>query len=84
MATKVRLGKLHDDGNVVPQLGQVISERGMIELPVSFAHAIAAGTFQGPHRDPFDRMLIAQSRIEAIPIVTIDTIFPEYGVSVFW
>lgn len=39
---------------------------------------------EGPHRDPFDRMLIAQSREEGLPIVNADRIFGSYGASVIW
>ncbi len=84
MATKVRLGKLRDSTNSVPQLASVLRDRGMVELPVTVVHAVEAGGLPGAHRDPFDRMLIAQSRIERVPVVTIDPIFPEYGAKVIW
>jgi len=47
-------------------------------------HAILAGKLPGPHRDPFDRMLIAQSKLENIPVITKDPVFKEYGVQVYW
>ena len=84
MATKVRLGKLRDPDGVVPRLSQVLRDRALTALPVTVDHAVAAGGFSGPHRDPFDRMIIAQSRIEGLPVVTTDPIFTRYAVPVIW
>lgn len=84
LSTKVRLGKLVDATGVIPRLPDVLRERGMTELPVTVTHAVAAGSLPGPHRDPFDRMLIAQSRIEGVPVVTLDPVFPSYAVDVLW
>jgi PIN domain nuclease of toxin-antitoxin system len=84
MATKVRLGKLRDPTNVIPRLSATLVERGMIELPISVAHATEAGSLGGTHRDPFDRMLIAQSRIEELPVVSVDPVFAHYEVRVVW
>jgi PIN domain nuclease of toxin-antitoxin system len=47
-------------------------------------HAPRAGTLPGPHRDPFDRMLIAQSRFESLPIISADAVFAGYGIDVVW
>jgi PIN domain nuclease of toxin-antitoxin system len=84
MATKVRLGKLRDPANAVPRLSSILVERGMIELAITVAHASEAGLLPGVHRDPFDRMLIAQSRIEELPLVTTDPVFEEFDVPVIW
>ena len=84
MATKIRIGKLRDPANAVPRLSKVLEESGMTELPVTVTHAVEAGGIPGPHRDPFDRMLIAQSRIEQLPVVTSDPIFDRYEVRVVW
>ncbi len=84
MATKVRLGKLRDPGGAVPRLSQVLRDRALTALPVTVDHAVAAGGLSGPHRDPFDRMLIAQSRIEGLPVVTADPVFTRYAVPVIW
>ncbi len=84
LSTKVRLGKLTDATHVIPRLPDVLLERGMTELPVTVAHAVESDALPGPHRDPFDRMLIAQSRIEQVPVVTIDPVFQTYAVDVIW
>lgn len=84
MAMKVRIGKLADPAGAIPRLGAVLAERGMTELPVSIAHAVEAGRMGGEHRDPFDRILIAQSRLEGLVVVTSDAAFAENGVRVIW
>lgn len=53
-------------------------------LPISAEHAEAAGNLPGPHRDPWDRILIAQADAEGLTVVTIDGVFRRYGVSVLW
>jgi PIN domain nuclease of toxin-antitoxin system len=53
-------------------------------LAITLAHARLAGTLEGPHRDPFDRMLIAQCRHEALPIVSGDPVFAQYDMRVIW
>ena len=47
-------------------------------------HAIRAGLLPGPHKDPFDRMLIAQAQAESIPIISNDPVFDAYGVRRIW
>lgn len=84
IATKYRLGKLKLKAWTPADLPMLL-ERSWIEvLNVSIPHAIQAGTLGGLHRNPFDRLLIAQSQIEEIPVVTADPIFAEYGVEVIW
>jgi PIN domain nuclease of toxin-antitoxin system len=53
-------------------------------LPVSHLHALKAGAYPHPHRDPFDRMLAAQSEIEALPIVGCDGSLQALGVRTVW
>ena len=43
-----------------------------------------AGNLVGPHKDPFDRMLAAQSLIEDMPLVTVDAVFGQFGVRTIW
>ena len=54
------------------------------ELPVSWDHGFAVRTLTGPHADPFDRLLIAQSQVEGLTIVTNDRAIRSYPVSVLW
>jgi len=53
-------------------------------LPISFAHASAAGRLPMSHKDPWDRLLIAQAQIEGVPIASPDTVFAQFGCRVFW
>ena len=56
----------------------------MAVLPVDLQHALTAGSLPGSHRDPFDRMLIAQAQIEGLPVITRDPVFRRYGAEVLW
>jgi PIN domain nuclease of toxin-antitoxin system len=53
-------------------------------LPITLAHVLAAGRLDSIHKDPFDRMLIAQSRVEALSVVTIDPVFAAHRIPVIW
>ena len=84
IATKQRLGKL--DG--VPRAGERFSELVMADgfqhLAVDHRHALRAGGYVLEHRDPFDRMLAAQSELEALPLVTRDPAFALFGTRILW
>jgi PIN domain nuclease of toxin-antitoxin system len=54
------------------------------ELPISVNHAVVAGGLPLVHRDPFDRLLVAQAQVEGLPVVTGDPNFARYGVEVVW
>ena len=57
---------------------------GLIELPVTTDHAIEAGLLPRLHRDPWDRLLVAQARVEGVPILTSDTLLHRYEVARIW
>lgn len=57
---------------------------GLIELPITLDHAIEAGTLPRHHRDPWDRLLVAQARIEGVPILTADSMLLKYEVATIW
>lgn len=84
IATKHRLGKLPEAGDVPTRLPHYLRKAGFDTMVISVDHALAAGALPGPHRDPFDRMLIAQARIEQLAIVTTDAVFRQYEVDVVW
>ena len=84
VATKARLGKLPEAGDVAAKLPHYIRQARFLELPITIGHSLKAGALPGPHRDPFDRMLIAQSFITDYPVVTTDQVFKEYGAKVIW
>ena len=82
--TKHRLGKLPHAGEAVRDLRGAVQRAGFEPLSISLDHAIEAGRLASPHRDPFDRMLAAQSRLEKIPLVTDDKIFATLSVPTLW
>jgi len=84
IGTKHRLGRLPEATEVVHNLPPLLRRSRMEVLPIALEHALAAGMLPGPHRDPFDRMLIAQARLERLPIVTNDPVFARYEVEVLW
>ena len=76
IAIKQSLGKLDLDGDV----GELVEREEFDELPVRIAHALEAESLPLHHRDPFDRMLIAQSRREDLVLLTGDRVFTRYDV----
>jgi PIN domain nuclease of toxin-antitoxin system len=84
IATKVRLRRLPAAADLVQNF-VVDLERERIEiLPVDAEHGIRAGLLPGPHKDPFDRMLIAQALAENVPIISNDRALDGYGVRRLW
>jgi PIN domain nuclease of toxin-antitoxin system len=61
-----------------------IESQGFVPLSITVHHAQRAGALVGPHRDPFDRMLIVQTQAEGVPIASNETIFDDYGVTRLW
>lgn len=84
IATKFRIGKLSEAEPVALDIADAIASEGFIELPVTVAHAQRAGALPEPVRDPFDRMLIAQSIAEGMPLVSNERRFDRYGVIRLW
>ena len=84
IAIKVRLGKLPTAVDLTADFASQIEREGFHLLPISAEHGIRAGLLPGPHKDPFDRMLIAQTQAENIPIITNETVFETYGVRRLW
>ena len=84
ISTKYRLGKLPQAHDAVHNLSTLLRRSRMEKLSITFEHAFAAGALPGPHRDPFDRMLIAQCQLEDLPIVTSDPAFNQYEVRIVW
>jgi len=84
ISTKHRLGRLHSATPLVQDMRGWIARAGFSELEISIAHAQRAGSWPQPHRDPFDRMLAAQSVLEELPIVSRDPALPQFGVVPVW
>jgi PIN domain nuclease of toxin-antitoxin system len=83
-ANKFRLGKWPEANRVANSFVQTMNAQGIEILAVSAEHARLAGLMTGAHRDPFDRMLAAQSQIEQMPLVTADPAFKAFGTKVIW
>ena len=75
---KQALGKL----SITPNFYEVIKDEGFEMLPITPEHACAVGDLQMHHRDPFDRMIIAQAKLEGLMVVTHEAIFKKYDISV--
>jgi PIN domain nuclease of toxin-antitoxin system len=80
---KVNLGKL-DAKRLISDLASVLFERRFRRLAISVDHAIRAGALPRHHKDPFDRMLVAQAQALGFPIVSADAALDRYGVARIW
>lgn len=81
---KVQVGKLDLPSPAGPYIINKLSENRIQTLPITLDHLLAFGRLPMHHRDPFDRMLIAQAVEEGLPIVTSDSYFSRYPVEVIW
>jgi PIN domain nuclease of toxin-antitoxin system len=84
IATKYRIGKLPEAKLLYENFHSVLEDFNYIELPVKAEHGLKAGTLMGDHKDPFDRLLAAQSIVEGIPIMTIDARIRDLGAEIVW
>ncbi len=84
IATKNRLGKLPLPPDLLSNLGRAITDEGWTPLPIGIDHAQFAGSWPADHRDPFDRMLAAQSKLERLTLVTLDEAFEEFKIKTLW
>ena len=84
VATKHRIGKLPTVGPLARDFAAEIARQGFLELPISLADGQQAGNLAGDHKDPFDRMLIAQSRTHGLALISNEEVFDAYGVIRLW
>jgi PIN domain nuclease of toxin-antitoxin system len=75
IATKYRIGKLPEAKQIVEEYSQILRQAKFIELSISSAHALRSGSLPIDHRDPFDRMIMAQAELENLPVITYDEAF---------
>lgn len=78
VAIKAALGRIEIE---LDELDDAIMKGGFQPLAISFRHAVGVGRLPGVHRDPFDRMLVAQAAVEKLRIVSHDRVFERYGLS---
>lgn len=85
LATKYRLGKLPGAQVLLLGYSEHLERLNARELSVTSRHALDAGSLSWDHRDPFDRMLAAQSMVESLALVTADPVFADLpGVRSLW
>jgi PIN domain nuclease of toxin-antitoxin system len=84
IATKVRLGKLPGAEDVAADFSGIMAREGFELLSISADHAIRAGGLPGFHRDPLDRMLVAQAQAENLLLISNEAAFDQYGVRRVW
>ncbi|HEV2300941.1 MAG TPA: type II toxin-antitoxin system VapC family toxin [Stellaceae bacterium] len=84
ISTKHRLGRLPRAEALASDLHSVLAGQGFGQLPITVEHGLAAGSLAGPHRDPFDRMLIAQAMAADMTLVSNEAVFDRYGVRRLW
>jgi PIN domain nuclease of toxin-antitoxin system len=84
ITTKHRLGKLPMTGKIASDLEGAVREENFQGLPITPRHGLAAGTLPGPHKDPFDRMLIVQATLDDMVLVSNERVFDTYGIRRFW
>lgn len=84
MAIKISVGKL----KLAEPLEQFVPEQlqcnGFHQLPISFRHVAGVASLPFHHRDPFDRLIIAQALAERLPVLTADKTFDAYGIQRLW
>jgi PIN domain nuclease of toxin-antitoxin system len=84
IATKYRIGKLAEFAAIARDFPAFLDDFEHSVLAVSMNHAALAGALDTPHKDPFDRLLIAQARIEGVPIVSNEKLFDTFGLERIW
>lgn len=84
MEIKMQLGKLRFDKPLADMIAEQQLTNNIAVLPVVLAHALAIETLPLAHKDPFDRLLIAQAKVEGIPIISRDESFAAYPIAVEW
>ncbi|MGQ0657928.1 MAG: type II toxin-antitoxin system VapC family toxin [Chromatiales bacterium] len=84
IAVKYSLGKLELSQRPDLFIAERIAANALTVLPLAMGHGIAVGSLPFHHRDPFDRLLIAQALIEQIPVLSNDKVFNSYGVKRIW
>ena len=84
IATKVRIGKLAEPGNLLKDPHRTLADLGFHDLQLTLAHACLGGSLRHVHKDPFDRMLAAQALLEGLTLVSADLFFDDLTVARLW
>lgn len=84
VTTKFRIGKLPDAALLAQNFEAIVADQGFAELPISVRHARLAGELNIAHKDPFDRLLIAQAQAEDMTLVSKEALFDGFAVRRIW
>lgn len=84
IAIKTRLGKLRLSDDIERFIAGQLTANAFQSLPVHVSHALHVHCLPDHHRDPFDRILIAQAQLENLPILSADPLIGQYDVQVLW
>lgn len=84
IATKFRIGKLAGAAALVHDFEMILAQQGFEQLAISVHHARLAGEMNIPHRDPFDRLLIAQALAEQQVLISNEALFDGFAVQRLW
>jgi len=84
IAIKISIGKYRLPGPFADFMDRQITENDLDILPITLAHAAVVTALPFHHKDPFDRLILAQAIVEAVPILSADVIFDSYPVTRIW
>jgi len=84
LGIKYHNGKMPEMARIFPQIQRHLIRLQARELQISHSHALMASSLPMVHKDPFDRMLVAQALVEGIPLVTDDELLERYAVLTIW
>jgi PIN domain nuclease of toxin-antitoxin system len=84
IAIKAGLGKITLPGHPDRFISDQMVSNAVQALPIEASHALHVFHLPPYHRDPFDRIIIAQAQLESMPIITSDPLFPKYKIKTIW
>ena len=84
IATKHRIGKLPEAALLAADVAGFVAAQGFLELPISIHHGQIAGSLPRIHKDPFDRILVAQAIAADMTLVSNDAMMATFGVALLW
>lgn len=84
ISTKFRIGKLPDAALLVQDFDLIVAAQGFAELAITVRHARLAGEMKIAHKDPFDRLLIAQAQAEDMVLISNEALFDGFAVQRLW
>ncbi|MRR13286.1 type II toxin-antitoxin system VapC family toxin, partial [bacterium] len=84
LAIKTAIGRFEAEGELGPFLEEHVQRNAFRVLPVKLEHAVAVASLPAHHRDPFDRLLVAQAAAEGLTLVTRDPQLARYGTPILW